>query len=139
LWRAEVLVGGAAEGLALVAGIPLSFWGGVDPQTGDVIDQRHPLRGERLAGRVLVLPRGRGSSSSSSVLLECIRLGTGPAAIVLAVADEMLALGAIVAEELDGRTIPVVVAPPEAIASIRSGDRVEIGPEGDVRVIDAGP
>jgi len=136
LWRGEVLVGGAAEGIALVTSIPLSFWGGVEPLTGEVIDSHHPLCGEHVTGRVLVMPRGRGSSSSSSVLLECIRLRTGPAAILLAAADEMLALGAIVADELDGQTIPVVIVP-EAVATVRSGDRLRVGPEGDVHLVEA--
>jgi len=105
----RTLVSGTAEGPVLVLDEPLSFWGGVDPATGDVIDVRHPQRGANVAGRILVMPSGRGSSSSSSVLAEAIRAGTAPAAIVLGEADPILALGAIVAHELYGTTIPVVV------------------------------
>jgi predicted aconitase with swiveling domain len=106
----RVLVAGTAEGEALVLDEPLSFWGGVDPATGLVIDARHPQRGERVTGRVLVMPSGRGSSSSSTVLAEAVRAGTAPAAIVLLKTDPILALGAIVARELYGAAIPVVVA-----------------------------
>jgi uncharacterized protein len=108
--EARVLVAGTAEGETLVLDEPLSFWGGIDPATGTLIDPRHPQRGERVAGRILVMPSGRGSSSSSSVLAEAVRAGTAPAAIVLLETDPILALGAIVARELYGTAIPVVVA-----------------------------
>jgi predicted aconitase with swiveling domain len=107
--EARTLVPGEAKGPALVLDEPLSFWGGVDPATGDVVDIHHPQRGENVSGRVLVMPSGRGSSSSSSVLCEAIRAGSAPAAIVLFEPDAILALGAIVARELYGRAIPVVV------------------------------
>ena len=108
--EARTLVAGSAEGPALVLDEPLSLWGGLDPQTGRIIDVRHPQRGTNVAGRILVMPSGRGSSSSSSVLTEAIRVGTAPAAMVLGEADPILALGAIVARELYGKVTPVVVA-----------------------------
>ena len=76
------IVPGEARGLALVADTPLSFWGGYNPETGEIIDQRHPLAGEMAAGRVLVIPAGRGSCSGSGVLLESIVYQTAPAAII---------------------------------------------------------
>ncbi|MBA3348994.1 MAG: DUF126 domain-containing protein, partial [Actinobacteria bacterium] len=88
---------------------PLSLWGGMDPATGVVIDRHHPQYGTGLTGRILVMPWGRGSSSSSSVLAEAIRSGTAPAGIVLAEPDEIVVLGALVAAELYGSTIPVVI------------------------------
>lgn len=121
--EAVTLVPGEASGVVLVLDEPLSFWGGVDPSSGEVIDVHHPQRGANVAGRVLVMPSGRGSSSSSSVLAEAIRAGTAPAAIVLAERDPILALGAIVARELYGRTIPVVVA---REAAVRSGETVTV-------------
>jgi predicted aconitase with swiveling domain len=96
------------EGLRLVLTEPLSFWGGVDPLDGSIIDTHHPQRGESVQGRVLVMRRGRGSSSSASVLAECLRLGTGPAAIVLEEIDEVLAVGALAARELYGIDCPVL-------------------------------
>jgi len=95
------------RGEVLVVDVPLSFWGGVDPATGRVIDRHHPLHGASLAGRVLVMPSGRGSCSASGVLLESICLGTGPAAILTLRPDPILVLGAVLAEELHGLTMPV--------------------------------
>jgi uncharacterized protein len=121
--EARTLVGGTAEGPALVLDEPLSLWGGLDPETGDIVDTRHPQRGANVTGRVLVMPSGRGSSSSSSVLAEAIRAGTAPVAIVLGEPDPILALGAIVARELYGQTIPILVA---LKLDLRTGDAVVI-------------
>lgn len=103
-----MLVPGEARGPALVLSESLSFWGGLDPATGAIIDVRHPQRGAVVTGTVLVMPGGRGSSSSSSVLAEVIRAGTAPAAIVLTERDPIIALGAIVARELYGASIPIM-------------------------------
>lgn len=102
------LVAGEARGPVL-AMAPLSFWGGYDPEAGKIIDRSHPAPGAELAGRILVMRSGRGSSSSSTVLAEAIRLGTAPAAIVLAEPDPILVIGALVAARLYGRTCPIVV------------------------------
>jgi predicted aconitase with swiveling domain len=106
---AHTLIPGRASGPALVLSEPLSFWGGVDAETGELIDSHHPERGRQLRGTMLLLPGGRGSSSSSSVLAECIRNGTAPAALLLGATDPILALGSLVAQELYGAGIPVVV------------------------------
>ncbi|MHB8993416.1 MAG: aconitase X [Chloroflexota bacterium] len=132
--RGRAVVAGVAEGIALVAEKPLSFWGGVDPATGEVIDRRHDLSGRLVAGRVLVLPFSRGSSTTSSVLLEAIRVGTAPAAIVSSAVDPMLALGAIVAGELYNRTLPVVALAEADYRHLRTGDRVAIYQDGTVEV-----
>jgi predicted aconitase with swiveling domain len=120
------LVPGTARGRALVLPEPLSFWGGVDSVSGRVIDGRHPQFGEALSGRVVLLPAGRGSSSSSSVLAETVRAGTAPAALVLLQTDPILVLGAVVAAELYGRVLPIVQVGEEAYRSIRSGDDVAV-------------
>jgi predicted aconitase with swiveling domain len=124
--QAAVLVPGAASGEALVLDEPLSFWGGVDPETGAVIDRRHPQAGAAVTGRVLVMPFGRGSSSSSSVLAEAIRLGTAPAAIVLREGDPILVVGSLVAGTLYGNAVPIVALDPAGYGSIRSGDRIRV-------------
>ena len=116
-------VEGAAEGLALVLAEPLSFWGGVDVESGEIIDRSHPDCGNNVAGRILVMPGGRGSSSSSSVLAETIRVGVAPAAIVLARPDAILTVGALVARSLYGLACPIVVC---AIDGVATGDRVRI-------------
>jgi uncharacterized protein len=122
----RTLVAGRATGTAVVLEEPLSFWGGLDPATGDVIDTHHPQLGANLAGCVLVMPAGRGSSSSSSVLAEAIRAGTGPAAIVLREPDGIVALGAIVARELYGTLTPVIVVDGDAFDALESGVVVEV-------------
>ncbi len=122
----RVLVGGEASGSALVLDAPLSLWGGLDPETGDIIDQRHPQCGQNMAGRVLVMPVGKGSSSASSILLEATRLGMAPAAILLAESDAILALGAAVARELYGIAPPVLVLDKEVYAQIRDGEQLDL-------------
>ncbi len=122
----RTLVAGEATGAALVLEEPLSFWGGLDPDTGRVIDVRHPQSGAEMAARVLVMPSGRGSSSSPSVLAEATRAGTAPAAIVMREPDPLVALGAIVARELYGNAIPVVVADEETYGSLRTGAVVTV-------------
>ena len=122
----RTLVAGRAVGVALVLEEPLSFWGGLDPATGRLIDVHHPQHGAVLTGRVLVMPAGRGSSSSSYVLAEAIRVGTAPAAIVLGEADAIVALGAIVARELYGTRVPVVRLGRDAFARIRDGGRLVV-------------
>ena len=114
------------EPRALVLDEGLSLWGGMDPATGDLIDVHHPQRGANLAGRVLVMPNGRGSSSSASVLAEAVRAGTAPAAIVLAEPDLILSIGSAVAEELYGVRVPVVVVDPEHFGAIADGDPVSV-------------
>lgn len=104
------LVSGGAEGRCLVLGAPLSFWGGLDPATGSIIDVHHPQLGETLTGRVLVMPHGRGSSSSSQVLTEALRLGTGPSAVVMSAPDHIVMLGSLVAGLMYDVVCPVVVA-----------------------------
>lgn len=105
----EVLVEGEAVGEALILDEPLSLWGGYDPDEGRIIDGSHPQHGESLAGRVVFMAHGRGSSSSSAVLAEALRLGTGPAAIVLGEPDQILVTGALVARLLYDVSCPVVV------------------------------
>lgn len=121
------------SGRALVLGEGLSLWGGMDPATGEVIDTHHPQRGASLTGRIVVMPSGRGSSSSASVLAEAVRAKTAPAAILLGEPDLILSIGSAVAEELYGVVVPVVVLAAAALASIRDGAEVRIGPNGIVR------
>jgi predicted aconitase with swiveling domain len=98
----EVLIAAASEarGEALILSQPISFWGGVDPKTGRIADPRHPQIGACVADRVLFLPGTIGSSSASAVLLELVRAGLAPAALVLHQPDAILLLGLIVAREM---------------------------------------
>jgi predicted aconitase with swiveling domain len=106
------LTAGSAHGSALRLERPLSFWGGTNHE-GLIVDQHHPQFGVHLVGRVVLMTSGRGSSSSSSVLAEQIRAGTAPAAIVLAHADAIIAVAAIVAFELYGLAVPIVLVDAE--------------------------
>jgi len=128
------VIAGSAEGTALVSKEPLSFWGGLDACTGEIIDRRHERSGAIVKGRVFVFPQGKGSSTASAVLLESIKAGTAPAAIINLKVDPILALGAIVADELYHQTVPIVVLPEEAFYSIREGDYLAIDPDGTVKV-----
>ena len=107
---------GSATGRALVLGEPLSLFGGIAVDTGKIIDNTHPDRGKTVARRILVAPGGRGSSSSSSVLAEAIRLGTAPAGIVLSHVDPIRVVGCLVAQTLYGLYVPLIVCPIEGIA-----------------------
>lgn len=123
----RVLIDGSATGEALVLEESLSLWGGLDPETGRIVEVNHPQRGAIVTGRVLVLPSGRGSSSSATILAEAIRIGTAPSGIVLAEPDEILAIGALAATELYGRSIPIVVADRAGYAAITDGESITIG------------
>lgn len=122
----QSLVEGNAVGPALILDTPLSLWGGLAPETGDIIDQRHPQWGANVTAKVLVMPVGKGSSSASSILLEAVRLGTAPAAILLGEPDAILALGAAVARELYGVAPPVVVVNGDLYQCIEDGDVVSV-------------
>ncbi|MCB1754718.1 MAG: DUF521 domain-containing protein [Gammaproteobacteria bacterium] len=113
------LVEGRGEGRLLLAHTGLSFWGGVDPRNGDIIDHHHPLYGQNLAGRVLAIPGGRGSCSGSGVLLELILNGHAPAALVFSSVEEILTLGVLVADEMFQCSLPVLRIEEDDFARLR--------------------
>jgi predicted aconitase with swiveling domain len=129
------LVAGSARGRAITTDEPISFWGGLDPGTGEIIDRRHPLSGRVVTGSVLVLPHGRGSCSASGVLLEAIRNGAAPAALVVSRVDPIIGLGAILAEELYGQTVPVILISVDDMAEIVDGATIDVGPDGLLAVV----
>ena len=129
------LVPGTATGPALVLDEPLSIWGGLDPVTGSIVDRHHPQCGELVRGRVLVMPGGRGSSSSSTTLAETVRLGTAPAALALRDPDHILVVGALVARELYGQTVPIVHLD-DGYETIATGVRLRVDPDGSVTPVD---
>jgi predicted aconitase with swiveling domain len=119
--RCAALHPGTARGELVELDEALSFWGGVSVD-GTVIDRHHPQHGASLTGRVVAMPSGRGSSSSSSVLAEQIRVGTAPAAILLAEPDAILVVGAMVAAELYDIRMPVLQLAAADLAGLpRSG------------------
>jgi len=132
--RGRALVPGSAEGEAVVSREPISLWGGLNAQTGEIIDRRHERSGEIITGKVFVFPQGRGSSTASAILLESVKAGKAPAAIINLRVDPILALGSILADELYHKPVPIVVLEEQAFYSIRDGDRVVIAPDGTVTV-----
>ncbi len=128
----QVLYPGTAEGPLLKLSAPLSFWGGVNPATGEIILGSHPERGRNIAGTVLALADPIGSSSSSYVLLELIHQGCAPAAILLGKPDAILIVACLVARELGYQVPPVLHVEREVLLKLPSG-RVAIA-NGKVRV-----
>jgi predicted aconitase with swiveling domain len=116
---------GKASGTVLALDEPLSFWGGVD-LSGTIVDSHHPQRGKSLTGRVVAMPTGRGSSSSTAVLAELIRTGTAPAALLLAECDAILVIGALVAAEVYDITLPIVQLTPDDLARLESGSEATV-------------
>ncbi len=131
--QGQPVVPGQAQGRALVSAEPLSFWGGYDFHSGEIIDRRHPLAGANAAGRVLALPFTRGSSTTTAVLLEAVKAGTAPAAILTTGVDKFFALAAIVADELYGHTLPIVALADKDFRTIESGQWLRVSPEGLVQ------
>jgi predicted aconitase with swiveling domain len=132
--KAEVIIAGpAASAPPLLLAAPISFWGGVDPASGDIIDARHPDRGRNIAGKALLLPGTIGSSSASAVLLELVRSGRAPAAIILPEPDAILLLGLIVAKEMGWPTPIALKLPAERFADLAAAAVVTVGADGDIR------
>jgi cis-L-3-hydroxyproline dehydratase len=130
----QSVASGSAHGEALAADMPLCFWGGFDPETGVIIDRRHPLAGHLATGRVLVIPSGRGSCSGSGVLLESIHNGTAPVAIITSRVDPVISLGCILGDELYATHPPLVVIPDQDRLGIETGDMVEIDDRGLITI-----
>jgi len=93
----RVIKAGRAEGRALVSPAPIGFLGGVDPDTGVVLEPGHPLQGRSVSGSVLVFPTGKGSTVGSYTLLRLARGGHAPVAIINSASEAIVAVGAIIA------------------------------------------
>lgn len=133
--RGRPVMPGSARGRILASREPLSFWGGYDPATGEIIDRRHPLSGEIAMGTVLAVPRTRGSSTTTAVLLEAIRAGTAPAALLTDGVDSFLTLAAIVADEMYGRSLPIVALSSADHRSLKTGVSVAVSRDGSIRIL----
>jgi len=129
--RVEIKVypvfGGVVSGPALVSSQPLSFWGGINPESGLIIDRKNELHGESVSGKILVFPYSKGSVSGTTVLLELVRRGKHPYAIINLETEPLIAVGAVLAERLYGERIPIVDKPVKNLfALIRTGDYVKV-------------
>ena len=116
--KGRKIVGGTAEGELIVSRKPLSFLGGVDPETGVVTDAESDIRGKSIAGKVLAFPRGKGSTVGSYVIYALKKNGKAPKAIILSEAETIVATGAIIAG------IPTVDG--IDVSKLKSGQRVRV-------------
>ncbi|UCD45849.1 MAG: DUF126 domain-containing protein [Candidatus Bathyarchaeota archaeon] len=96
--KGRKVVGGYAEGEALVSVDPVSFYGGVDPETGVVVEPGHAVEGECITGKVFVFPTGKGSTVGSYVIYRMKKLGTAPAALINAETEAIIATGCVISE-----------------------------------------
>ena len=132
--QGKVVIPGEACGVALVGNEPLSFWGGYDWKTGEIIDRRHILSGAIARDRILAIPFTRGSSTTTAVLLEAIRAKTAPAAIITTDTDFFFALASVVAEELYASPLPLVALSEKDFAQLKTDDTIQIKTDGTVIV-----
>lgn len=132
---ARVILAGEASGHLLRLDGPISFWGDVDPETGRLTDPRSSRHGQSIAGRILVLPATRGSSSSSAIMLELLAWGRAPAALVLGQVDAVIGLGILVAREMGYPTIPLLELPADRQSLLPDGAPAKIDRDGTVTVL----
>jgi len=130
--QGKIIIHGEARGRALVSHEPLSFWGGYDWMTGEIIDRRHILSGSIAKDKVLAVPFTRGSSTTTAVLLEAIRAKTAPAAIITTDTDFFFALASVVAEELYNSPLPLIALAEKDFAQLKTDDEIKITNRGAV-------
>ena len=130
----DVVMAGRVQGELLVSAEPLSFWGGYDQVTGNIIDQRHPLAGQCAAGKILAVPFTRGSSTTTAVLLEAIKANVAPLAIVTTARDSFFALASIVADEMYGTPLPLFVLEEGDFGRLKSGQTMLVDIDGEIEV-----
>ena len=128
--QGKTIIRGEARGTALVSREPLSFWGGYDWKTGEIIDRRHMLSGSIAKDKILAIPFTRGSSTTTAVLLEAMRAGTAPAAIITTDTDFFFALACVVADELYSASLPLVALNEVDFAKLRTNDQIQVGNDG---------
>ena len=133
--QGKTVVPGEALGEALVGNEPLSFWGGYDWKTGEIIDRRHVLSGSIAKDKILAIPFTRGSSTTTAVLLEAIRAGTAPAAIITTDTDFFFALASVVADELYDSPLPLIALSESDFAQLETGNEVQITNHGSVIIL----
>jgi predicted aconitase with swiveling domain len=126
------VIPGKVSGIALVSHEPLSFWGGYDWKSGEITDRRHPLSGKNAKGKILVVPFTRGSSTTTAVLLEAIREGTAPIAIITTATDFFFALASVVAGELYKKSFPLIALSETDFGLINTGNHIEVTESGNL-------
>ena len=119
--RGRMIWSGWAKGEPLVSNQPISFYGGIDPMTGEIVERGHELEGKSIAGKILVFPYGKGSTVGSYIILRLKKRGMAPKAMVNIRCEPIIAVGAIIAE------IPTIDR--IDISRVRNGDLVEVDGE----------
>ncbi len=129
--KARSISRGIASGEVLLSSEAIGFLGGVDPETGDVIEQGHPLEGKNIAGKILVFPNGKGSTVGSYVMLQLVKNNKAPAAIINISAEPIIVVGAIISG------IPMVDQPEKDVYQIlKDGQRIEVdGEKGIIQLL----
>ena len=128
---------GVSRGELLVTDQAISFWGGVDPASGRIIDPRHDLFGQSIAGRVLAFPFGKGSSTTSLIILELVRCGVAPEAIINVHTEPILATGPIVSKGFYGKSIPMVTLSKADFEKLETAHEVVVDADrGTVEILD---
>jgi len=134
IMQGKPFIPGSANGIALVSKEPLSFWGGYDWKTGEIIDRRHPLSGSIAKDKILAIPFTRGSSTTTAVLIEAIRAGTAPNAIITTATDFFFALASVVADELYTSPLPLVAISEVDFFKLQTGQQIEINNSGGITI-----
>jgi len=116
--KGRIIYKGKGEGEALVTTMPISFYGGVDPNTGIIIEKQHELQGQSVKGRIFVFPQGKGSTVGSYTLYRMKKNGSAPAGMINKECETIVAVGAIISE------IPCIDK--IDISKIKTGDQVRI-------------
>jgi len=116
--KGRIIMKGKIEDVALVTSEPISFYGGVDPTTGTIIEKGHELQGKSVKGKILVFPTGKGSTVGSYTLYRMKKSGTAPAGIINKECETVIAVGAIISE------IPCVDL--IDISKIQTGDLIRV-------------
>jgi predicted aconitase with swiveling domain len=131
--KCKSLVAGHGNGEILTTQQSISFWGGVEPATGMIIDPRHELFDQSISGKVLAFPYGKGSAAAPLVLLELAKQATAPAAIINIETDPLLVAGPIISKHFYGTSIPVVALARAAFDRLQTGQNAIVdGVKGEV-------
>ncbi|SDP30770.1 aconitase X swivel domain-containing protein [Desulforhopalus singaporensis] len=135
--KARTIVPGRCRGQVIKTSQSISFWGGVDPGTGTICDPRHELFGQTISGKILAFPFGKGSSTGSLIMLELVRIGKEPKAIINIKTEPILATGPIVSKHFYHREIPIVAMDKDQFEQLRTGQNIKIDTlEGCLVIID---
>jgi len=120
------VVAGCARGRLMVSRTAISFWGGVDPASGRIIDPQHELCGQSVSRKVLAFPHGKGSSTGSLILFELARVGMAPAAMINIRTEPILATGPIVIKHFFGLQLPIMALDAESFRRLKDGLQVDL-------------